>query len=418
MVARRSPRTLSGTRTFLASSPPEAIARIQSILPELERVGPVPIVAVLHVTLARLHFAIGDASTSVALAKRAAELARSIDCPMILARAEVRRGAALLMLGEVSEAVNTLQEAVRLAEEVGEQATISDGLNNLAAAYNQSGDLTGSRRCTELMGAIEDRFGTDAARAWAELARGSEAHLAGEWQQALEHYRRSIDLYGAMPQSRFAPYATAGAGELLLQIGERVEGLRLVQTALAAMEEKGDTFGARRVRVVLAEHDLFEGRPDRAVERLDVFTQEADAENQDVTDLLPTMARAYLALGRVERAELLLDGGIERARGREQRMALAALLRARGSVMAYRQRWDAAECAFAEALALLEEMRYPWEIACTLHDRGVMEIRRGDARRALEYLSQAAERFRKLGARPYAERSRATAEGVGFSSPK
>jgi len=146
-------------------SPEIGIERIRSVLDELERGGPVALVAVLYVSLSRLHRTVGEFETSLADAERALKLVRSAVpgsitiTGVIIARAEVRRGAALLLLGRLAEAIPVLEEAIPLAEKIDEPHTLAEGLTYLAAAHDAIGEGAKSRRCRARVREIEDQFG-------------------------------------------------------------------------------------------------------------------------------------------------------------------------------------------------------------------------------------------------------------------
>jgi DNA-binding NarL/FixJ family response regulator len=83
---------------------------------------------------------------------------------------------------------------------------------------------------------------------------------------------------------------------------------------------------------------------------------------------------------------------------------MARLARSRGRVEAALGRPEAAEAAFAHALALTDALPAPFERARIELAAGGVLRRAGQRRRAAELLVAAEERFTALGARPYAER--------------
>jgi tetratricopeptide (TPR) repeat protein len=128
-------------------------------------------------------------------------------------------------------------------------------------------------------------------------------------------------------------------------------------------------------------------------------------QEREVTLLLPVLAWAYLETGAAAKAEALLAQGIERATAQHMRLALPDMLRLRGMALRCQGRQVEAECSFQDALALARGMSYPYAEARILHEDGIMQAWKREAQQARDRFEEALAIFRRLGARPYIERT-------------
>jgi tetratricopeptide (TPR) repeat protein len=339
-------------------------------------------------------------------------MANALQEPQLLAQAEICHGMVLDMLGLSREARSALRRGIQIADCTGERTTLCAGLGTLASSYRDAGKLERSRLCVERIAQTEERTGVPPSVAWAALLRGEQACITGDWKGALALHRQSVDLYRALPPSRFAAHALLCSGQLLVRMGEREQGLSLLTEALCAVRQQRDLRGLRGAEMALAELDLFEHRPDPAVMRLEPLQDRSGVSTKDGTQLLPVLAQAYLDCGDLTQAERTVGEGMRRARVQEQQMALLSLLRVRALVTVARGRWDDSEAWFDEALALLRDISCPYERARTLYTRGVLALRTSNRGRARAQFARALLLFHRLGARPYAERTRVALESL------
>jgi hypothetical protein len=86
------------------------------------------------------------------------------------------------------------------------------------------------------------------------------------------------------------------------------------------------------------------------------------------------------------------------------RVALMDALRVQAQVFTRQQRWDKTLCSLEDGLALARAMPYPYAEARLLHVYGQMYGEKGEPALAREQWEAALAIFRRLGARPEAER--------------
>jgi tetratricopeptide (TPR) repeat protein len=189
-----------------------------------------------------------------------------------------------------------------------------------------------------------------------------------------------------------------------------------LQEGIATVESSGDLQGLRWAHRVLAEQDLLERRPDAALDRLQPLLDRPGLEEALVTDLLPVLAEAQLALGQVEVAEETAANAVTRAIRQKNRLSHVRALRARSKVLAERGRRDGAQADLEEAVTLAHQIAYPYAEAQALYEMGMLRLRQGgegaDRNRltsqAWEPLEAALAIFARLGAKGDVERTKQT----------
>jgi tetratricopeptide (TPR) repeat protein len=196
-----------------------------------------------------------------------------------------------------------------------------------------------------------------------------------------------------------APYALLHRGQLRLAEGQSDEASQYLDEAVALAGRGGDVQALRQAASLLAEVEILTGRPGDARARLVPLLDRPGLEEYDVTALLPVLAWAHLALGEVAQAGDVVEQAIRRTRPEGLRLALVEALRVRAMVAARQERWEEAERALAEGLALAQAMPYPYAEARLLHLSGRLHADRGQPAAARERLATALAIFQRLGAR-------------------
>ena len=121
------------------------------------------------------------------------------------------------------------------------------------------------------------------------------------------------------------------------------------------------------------------------------------------TYVLPALAWAYLELGDTDQGAQLVADAIRRARAHNYRLRLAEALRVQAMLALGQGRWEEAERALEEGLALTRSMPYPRGEGRLLQVYGEMHAQKGEPEPARERLEAALAIFDRLGARKDAE---------------
>jgi tetratricopeptide (TPR) repeat protein len=382
----------------------EGIAYTGRMLEALEGGDPSPGMAALYAALAFLYFAAGRYREQQAAAERASELARRFGNDEILAAAEVRRASALLMLGQREQALAVLQDAIPLADRVGDLVSLHRALAAISEFYRAGGQFEESKLYRERSLEVANRLGAPATIAFALAALGRVSFFQGAWEEARTYCERALTI-AASTSSWFAAYPSHHFGELRLAQGAWDEAARHLETAATIGRRNNDMQALRMAHQALAELDLLHGRPDAARARLEPLLDRPGLTEDQATALLPILAQAELEAGNPERAESVLAETMSRAAAQNARLATLDALRVRGVLFSRQRRWTDARHTFEQATAMAHAMSYPYAEARTLYELGLMHGETDAPQQARECLEEALAIFGRLGAQPYIERT-------------
>jgi DNA-binding CsgD family transcriptional regulator len=199
--------------------------------------------------------------------------------------------------------------------------------------------------------------------------------------------------------------------------GEVAETRRDCGDAAALLERFGNVWVGVWIAASIGLLELSLGNPEAAWHACERAT--AAVEQQGIADpifpfFLPDALEALIAVGRLDRAESLLDTFERRGRELDRAWALATGGRCRGLLLAARGDVAGAVPALERALREHERLEMPFELARTLLVKGVVERRARRRARAKESFERALETFERLGAKLWAERARGELGRVGL----
>jgi tetratricopeptide (TPR) repeat protein len=350
--------------------------------------------AALYAALAHLYFSGGRTSE-----QRAAELARVLAVERILVDAENRRGLALFMVGRVDEAQRVLEEAIPLAEAVGDLDILARVLTNAANVSIARGEREHSRRYAERALAVAERRGDAAQIVFAAVTVAGDHFHTGDWPQARWHLERALALSGASVAPRVVAPPLILLGRLCLAEGSWDEASRYLEEGRSAAERSTSIGLLLDAHALLAEREVLEGRPDAHCVRLAALLAAAGQDLWFDAYVQPTLAWAHLEMGEVATAGEVVRQAVRRARAVTYRRGLVEALRVQAMVATRQGRWGDAESSLEEGLSLARSMADPYVEGRLLHVSGTMLARKGQPVPARQRLEEAVAVLRRLGAR-------------------
>jgi tetratricopeptide (TPR) repeat protein len=307
------------------------------------------------------------------------------------------RGILLCTLRSPADGACVLEGALPIAERVGAVRTRENALQVLAGVYLIQGELAKGRVLVEqairLAEAQEDR--AMLVVHLAQLAR--YAFVAGDWLQAHTHLARAADIVRSIGPAWYTVLPLTQLGVLLEAEGDWEGASRYFEQVLSATESGRVARGAPLARIIPAEMDIRQGRPERAVQRLAPLLAQAEADWANGTLTLASAAWAHLEAGDpgadalVERALALAEKTSNRI-DRVGALRVLALLRHRAGAR------EEAERLFGEAVALAAAIPYPYAAGRTLYDWGMARAAAGEPEEGRRRLTEALTIFRRLGA--------------------
>ncbi|HLJ69602.1 MAG TPA: AAA family ATPase [Chloroflexota bacterium] len=389
----------------------EGIARLEPLLERFELMEGADrphlmALAELLLALGDLYYEAGRYPEELDAAERAVELGRLLRENRLITDGERQKGLALLSLGRREEARGVWAAALPLMEATRDLYNLSHTLNNLAIVCSDSQQAA---EYVDRALAVAERLGDPSQIAFMTCNVAYQDYSAGRWQEARSLAERSWELSG--PRGLLVSgYAALLLATIDLAEG-KVEGRRWLDTCVAITTDS-DMQGTRLVQQLLAEQDLLEDRPDLALTRLRPLMDRPGLEEEGVTVLLPTLARTYLELGDSKRSEAIAQDGLRRATLLGYQEVVVELLLVQGAIAARNGRWENAETAFEEALTVARSRSCAYAEGRALYEYGLMENHRGYPERAGQLLEAALHVFRRIGARPYRERTEAALGAV------
>jgi len=355
----------------------------------------------------------GDCNLALAAAEHAHRLLGDAGDPTQRAQVLSILGWSLAMRGEAAQAREHVAEVDRLLPEID---PFSPAAQSIALALNsripseeyerargECGAIVAGARAAGMIGMLPFPMAVEA----------DACHRLGDWDAADERSAEAVALAEETGQRGPLQQALVIRVWLLAGRGEEDAGRKAAERALAIAEPAG--FGAVTtfVRAGLGFLELGLGRVSEAIAELEWvagFTAEHGLDEPTLIPWVPDLVEAYVQAGRTddaERAAALLAEQAERAGGAFAR-SLAA--RAEGLVATDFDR------PFELAYELDDQRPAPFERARTAlaHGRRLHRSRRRVAAR--KRLREALATFERLGAQPWAERTRAELRASGAAA--
>ena len=385
----------------------QGIVRVQAMTERLENhslaVEPSRAFADLYGALAIDLWPAARYSEVLSAAEHAAKLARAESYTRSRAVAEMMRGLALTMVGPLAEARRVLEETLLLAPS-GDTWWMAQAAGSTGRAYLDEGEFGKGCEYLERAWALIEAAHDRAEMAWIESNIGEASFLIGDWAGARAKYEGAVHTARDVGAVRYLSYALLHLAELCAAEGSWEEAKQNIEEGLEIGQECSAVPALRKGQRLLAEHDLTQGRPERAVNRLQPLLGSSE-DDWPRAFPPPVLAETYLDLGNVARAEELVLQRVQRFRAQNHRRALALWLRVQGMVLGQRQHWDEADLVLAKAVSLAHAMPYPYAEARTRYEHGRMLTERAEVQPAREQLEQALVIFQRLGAKNDVEKT-------------
>jgi DNA-binding CsgD family transcriptional regulator len=355
------------------------------------------------------HMITGDMHALVATAERARALATSAD-PAVELLATAVIAEAYLALGdtEQGEALLTACEPyllegdpLAMVEVVGMAAHASVWIEKFDRAQRIFDRLLEAAREASAVSAL----------IYPLAARSHLDFRLGRWAAARAGAAESVELAQDIGQLPLLSHALAALAHVEAAGGQEEECRRHVTEGLALVARfQGDATGAY-MTAALGLLELGVGRIPEAIAVLEETQRTADRLGMQPALVMctPDLVEAYARAGRRDDALAQIDGFEARGRKAGGVWPQAATARMRGLLAPDEEM----RAQFEAALALHDELPMPFERARTLlcfGERLRRARQRADARKPLK---EALETFERLGARGWAERTRAELRATG-----
>jgi len=394
----------------------EALDYCREALAEAE--GDHALEAEIHLTLAELVKATEDrnlglehAELAVQSAARAGDAALRCKALATFAFLHFRAGRGI--------AHEQMEEALALERSLPKSSPAGAATWTLLYQLVYSGELESARQLSDgLRTALNAR--DDPGEAEALWYLSLVEWRAGNWELAARHAAAHIAIRDQFGRDGGQPVAELPAALIAAHRGQIEDARNRSVRALALAEEKGIRIAQSAHRWVLGFIELSLGRPEEALEYLELAWEIRDnvliLEPGHRFELADTL-EALIAVGRLDDAERRLVPWEDRSRVLDRSWAMAITARCRALLLAARGDLAGAQASFDRALAEHERTVDPFQLGRTLLALGATQRRakqRGAARMTLEH---ALTIFETVGAPLWAEKARAELRRIGGRAP-
>jgi DNA-binding CsgD family transcriptional regulator len=314
----------------------------------------------------------------------------------------------------------TCEAAVALESASHEDRIVSSPEWNLAVVLVWTDELAEAealgRECYDRAVALGDEGSVPLILAQLAIV----AYETGRWGEARQLADEGLEVAlqtGQRPQQAFSLAARA---LLDASIGIEREAREDAQKVLALAGERAMAVSRINAVRALGLLELSLDRPEEAARLLAPHRLRLIAAGIGEPASIRFVAdeiEALIGLGRLDEADTLLGWLEERGHALQRTSALAAAGRCRGLLLAARHDQAPAFAAFEQALAAHGRIPMPFERARTLLALGAAQRRAKRKRNARETLGEALATFEQLGARIWAERTRAELGRIGGRAP-
>lgn len=308
----------------------------------------------------------GDYLAALDALEEAGRLYQELGNPLGQANALTQLGEIRGVVDDVPGAARDLEQALRLYEQLGNPLGRANALARLGNIRRYTGDLPGAipdlEQALRLYRQVGDRDGESTML----IALGNVHRLTGDFADAARSLQEALRLYGRLDLELGRANALAELGELRRVTGDYPDAARCLERALRIYQERGNQMGQANAQVWLGTLRQTTGDLPEAVRLLEAA--------MDLFRRIGSRGSAAWALNRYA-AAIAASGDSARA-----------------------------EALYLEALGLAQETRRLDDEAHALEGSAECQLRRGETEPAVAHLKQALDIFQRMALHPDAER--------------
>ena len=231
--------------------------------------------------------------------------------------------------GNPARAHETVSQAMNIAESLGAEEELAEGLNRLGTLAEDSGHAREAVAYFERSRAVYVRLENLPALAGLHMNLGDTYRHLARWDDALAELAAALALHERMGNRRFVAAVHNNIAEVHRSRGELIEAIAAFERSLALLAEIGELSGVALVLTGLGAARVEAGDIERGrAHLLDAQARFAVLGNTKVLpDLYRFLASAELAAGDLEAAHQAAERSVECARAANARHQEAATQR-------------------------------------------------------------------------------------------
>jgi hypothetical protein len=351
------------------------------LLAATRHVPPTAGICDLHRAASMLYRSQGDVVEAVSAAQLAVEIARSLDNPGLLMRAQWDVASQLTGLGRFPEALASHEALIAPLDAAGDLWALVYALIWIADARLHMGNLGTCDVPLERACELAARLDRPRPLMLAHIALAEWAYYVGDWARAWRVLTIADALcHGERDELRKTYWETWVRTQLgvlaLAEVGETGEmsgDPRLEEVMAGVLASSGTSPEVAALlqagQAPLAERDLLLRNAPAAYARLSPLCEGLNAHPRCLSFLRPLLGWAAIEQGDTERGAALLAQSFEHAQADQDRLALVDIFRLQGIAAMTTARWDEADRVLIKAIRMAHDMGYPYAEAkaCYIH---------------------------------------------------
>ena len=243
------------------------------------------------------------------LLRRAVEMAVRVDSPLVHAESTQTLAVCLAQLGRSAEAIATIEEAHRLAKEVGEFSNLMRCCNNLPAILS---DLASDYRRSEevLRESLElaQRAGARSHMGWMKGSLGDGLFRLGRLEEAEALQREAVELAVQVGDEPLRGMRLTALAAVVLFRGRHDEAETIHRESIPVLDENPEPQSQVFIPMMEAYLALARGANDEAIDSLGTMIEQLRAFNVETApEAFTDLVRALVRTGRADEAETYRD---------------------------------------------------------------------------------------------------------------
>ncbi|HEX4964947.1 MAG TPA: tetratricopeptide repeat protein [Thermoanaerobaculia bacterium] len=175
---------------------------------------------------------LSDFATEKSAGEIAAAKGRRSDQPLVVSRALIYQGDALVRTGRAREAIDLFRESKSLAQKAGHQWQVGMSLSNIASALRHLGDLDGAEKADQEALGIAQRAGSGIGLAYEYFALGEIHQSRGELEEAQRLFDQSRSWYVEIGDRLMQARTLVRLGQILYARGDLAAAQQRLEAAL------------------------------------------------------------------------------------------------------------------------------------------------------------------------------------------
>jgi tetratricopeptide (TPR) repeat protein/DNA-binding MarR family transcriptional regulator len=302
--------------------------------------------------------------------------------------------------GEFERASDYLSESLKIAEDVGDENTVSSIYNKMGVICTSKHELEKAldfyNKCLE----IRRRIGNERDLAGIYNNLGALFVDSGEYDSSLEHFGKCLEIMERVGDYYGIALTHNNLGVLYLHYEEYGKALDSLEKSLQMADSIGDIFGVVKAWYALGEVRFEKGELDTSERCFQTGLDLSGKMGKNVIRAYCVHGLARCALKKnddYEGAMELCDRALADAREIGLKGLEGLCLSLKGTIQAESGKWDLAVESFEESIEIAKKGRMRKQLGETYLEYGRMTAKRGETEKAKSLMELARKAFEECG---------------------